>query len=1427
MTFDGTSLVDVVSDRDEGLGGYCDIGAPVCELGEAACEIQIPQPPYWVYPDQVSFSIPDYTSSEGGVATKFKWKICVKDGACITDWLDYNGKDLIQSARIVDPYSKETGIIAQLVHVVDSELPGSVSLKNGVIYNVKVLVYNAAGLLNGVELTSRDVLADLVPPKLPEGKSVYNGEFQKNVAVQLSTNGMGVSWDAFEDAESGIDYYSYQIFEYGNNGTIEDSYVGSPVTRKTRVNSGDDRNVYATQLSLSPGKKYFARVTAVNGAGVQSWSDSAPVAVILPGEGIVVETTTEGVKVSSLVVVLAVVGSVLVLLFLITLFVIRKRYRNRREASRRRKGQLKNIRQLLNNMSDQVGNANVEEKPKLDELKYVAFVITDLENSTKIASSAPNVYDFVQEAHDTLMRDLIAAYGAYEINTEGDAFHVAFRDVGTAVQFCMEIQYEMMRIEWPKEVLRISGCEAVYSKSQNHFIYRGPRIRMGIHWADEGHVVQQVHSITKHRIFSGSAFQVTRELCEAAKGGQVLLTHAAWEKLRSDMSSAGFPVVEQLGSYAFETSQKPIWVYQIRSLLGKPLHRPIGNTATNLKNLRLLNEGAALSIASAPMPLTKKGNLAFVCIKLDRDCISATSNRNEVPSKVTELLQDTICACSMQYQGYLFRTTQNGYFYLAYHSAVDAVRMSHLIQVILMAVRWPSEFQDWYGKQESSADGKLLFKGPRISIGIHESSDYSIRPIPQTKVTPDGMSHMDYLGPAEEACRALSDCAHGGQVILSESAWSAVQHQLPAGPTVISLGTHAFKEPCFSEPILLMEVMPKLLSRRTFPRPKHTTMIDSGYRDAPAANSIVTIAHLKIVKPSIVIEAERHLQDEVVDASSKDVLHLFAQSVSIASKVIRKLLKEYGGYECKEPQPGKFTLAFADLEAAIRWAAAVQAALVGINWPEAILEWNECAPAFDIDDGDHSSDNGSYLSDSEVAIPKSESTQWHDGSIRVGTKQWAGKVVLWRGLPVRIGMASGVPLSKAPLNTGRADYYGTIPNLAARLVQIARPGQILFDAAKLDTLLNIKWSGGRAYLSGDNTFLKDQIGGGVYLTPIGQLKIKGLEDLRSVFQADSWVLQSREFEEIPCVVRSVVATSITRRMTSLRKASEASSGFHPAVVEKSSVSKPGIFASISRTRDSGFLKRMSMSFSVRSNSREVDSAENSMPFNASTSDGQPANISYSDTSSFGGTLLKQAVMFSTGYGKNSESSVATTPKSQMSHEHFHGLRSSPDRHRSAPAAKASQEGRNNNNDSLKRCEGPYGSLDDFAKWDGSDSLVRTPTAQSKVVDHWDAGFALEEALHANKHKSSIQHHAEKTVDALESEDGDPNSLSDQGHFYMTDKARSHSRMWYESKSLRKQTSLPTASSNDEAKKSGNIKNKIAEKFRRGQGDEKNDSMRIF
>jgi class 3 adenylate cyclase len=56
---------------------------------------------------------------------------------------------------------------------------------------------------------------------------------------------------------------------------------------------------------------------------------------------------------------------------------------------------------------------------------------------------------------------------------------------------------------------------------------------------------------------------VTRELSEAAHGGQVLLSHEGWARLRGDMAPAGFPVVEQLGQYKVQSWPAPLWVYQV------------------------------------------------------------------------------------------------------------------------------------------------------------------------------------------------------------------------------------------------------------------------------------------------------------------------------------------------------------------------------------------------------------------------------------------------------------------------------------------------------------------------------------------------------------------------------------------------------------------------------------------------------------------------------------------------------------------------------------------------------------------------------------------------------------------------------------------------------------------------------------------------
>jgi beta-lactamase regulating signal transducer with metallopeptidase domain len=104
--------------------------------------------------------------------------------------------------------------------------------------------------------------------------------------------------------------------------------------------------------------------------------DSAPVSIVVPGEGIVIETTTSGVKVSNLVIVLAVVGSVLVFLFLAILYFLRKRYRKKQKANKKHRGQLRTLRQLLTNMSTKEGNLENDKYRQLNQLKHVTFVFT-------------------------------------------------------------------------------------------------------------------------------------------------------------------------------------------------------------------------------------------------------------------------------------------------------------------------------------------------------------------------------------------------------------------------------------------------------------------------------------------------------------------------------------------------------------------------------------------------------------------------------------------------------------------------------------------------------------------------------------------------------------------------------------------------------------------------------------------------------------------------------------------------------------------------------------------------------------------------------------------------------------------------------------------------------------------------------------------
>ena len=61
---------------------------------------------------------------------------------------------------------------------------------------------------------------------------------------------------------------------------------------------------------------------------------------------------------------------------------------------------------------------------------------------------------------------------------------------------------------------------------------------------------------------------------------------------------------------------------------------------------------------------------------------------------------------------------------LTFAKTVDAVRFCHAAQTNVLYHRWPPEALDMCGSIEHTPDGRVLFRGPRVAMAVHETDDY-------------------------------------------------------------------------------------------------------------------------------------------------------------------------------------------------------------------------------------------------------------------------------------------------------------------------------------------------------------------------------------------------------------------------------------------------------------------------------------------------------------------------------------------------------------------------------------------------------------------------------------------------------------------------------------------------------------------------------
>ena len=119
----------------------------------------------------------------------------------------------------------------------------------------------------------------------------------------------------------------------------------------------------------------------------------------------------------------------------------------------------------------------------------VTFLFSDIEGSTRLVKALRGRYAQVLAEHRHLVRAAIAGQAGHEIDTQGDAFFVAFASAKQAVLCALEAQRALAGHEWP------SGASV--------------RVRMGIHTGQ---------AIPVEGAYTGLAVHRAARICAAATG---------------------------------------------------------------------------------------------------------------------------------------------------------------------------------------------------------------------------------------------------------------------------------------------------------------------------------------------------------------------------------------------------------------------------------------------------------------------------------------------------------------------------------------------------------------------------------------------------------------------------------------------------------------------------------------------------------------------------------------------------------------------------------------------------------------------------------------------------------------------------------------------------------------------------------------------
>jgi YVTN family beta-propeller protein len=138
----------------------------------------------------------------------------------------------------------------------------------------------------------------------------------------------------------------------------------------------------------------------------------------------------------------------------------------------------------------------------------VTFLFTDIEGSTRLLKQLRDRYAGVLAEHQHVVRMAVTDAGGIEVDTQGDAFFVAFASARDAVAAAVAAQRALAGAEWPDDL--------------------SVRVRMGIHTGEP---------VVGEDRYVGLGVHRAARICSAGHGGQVLLSNTTRELVQDELPS--------------------------------------------------------------------------------------------------------------------------------------------------------------------------------------------------------------------------------------------------------------------------------------------------------------------------------------------------------------------------------------------------------------------------------------------------------------------------------------------------------------------------------------------------------------------------------------------------------------------------------------------------------------------------------------------------------------------------------------------------------------------------------------------------------------------------------------------------------------------------------------------------------------------------